>query len=310
MINSNANKKEFLDILDKKILVSDGSMGATLMASGFSVLPDSLNLDSTQIKEIIEIHLGYLKAGSDIIITNTLNSTPTKLEFHGLQNKIKEINENAVSAVNKAIDIYRTTSGDNKPIFIAGDIGPLGKLLDPFGPLKYEEALDSFSKQADVLIGKVDLIAIETIMDLNEALIAIKAIRKISEVIPIACSLTFGENGVTLMGNKAEDVVNVLIDAGSEIVGANCSVGSAAMLNVVKKMREANANARLIFQPNAGMPALVDGKTIYDETPEIMASNISKFLIYKPSILGACCGSKPEHIKEIAKIVRDYNNRH
>src|SRR4030042_1745753 len=166
MINGNANKKEFLDILDKKILVSDGSMGATLMASGFSVLPDSLNLDSTQIKEIIDIHLGYLKAGSDIIITNTLNSTPTKLEFHGLRNKIKEINENAVSAV-------------------------------------------------------------------NEALIAIKAIRKISEVIPIACSLTFGENGVTLMGNKAEDVVNVLIDAGSEIVGANCSVGSGAMLNVV-----------------------------------------------------------------------------
>ena len=308
MINDNAIKKEFLDILDKKILVSDGSMGATLMASGFSVLPDSLNLDSSQIKEIIDIHLGYLKAGSDIIITNTLNSTPTKLEFHGLQNKIKEINENAVSAVNESIDIYRTTSGDSKPIFIAGDIGPLGKLLDPFGPLKYEEALDSFSEQADVLIGKVDLIAIETIMDLNEALIAIKAIRKISEVIPIACSLTFGENGVTLMGNKAEDVVNVLIDAGSDIVGANCSVGSGAMLNVVKKMRESNADARLIFQPNAGMPALVDGKTIYDETPEIMASIISEYLIYKPSILGACCGSKPEHIKEIAKIVRDYNN--
>ena len=309
MINENANKKEFLDILDKKILVSDGSMGATLMTSGFSALPDSLNLDSSHIKKVIDIHLGYLKAGSDIIITNTLNSTPTKLEFYGLQNKTKEINENAVSAVNEAIDIYRTASGDSKPIFIAGDIGPLGKLLDPFGPLKYEEALDSFSEQADTLIGKVDLIAIETIMDLNEALIAIKAIRKISKDIPIACCLTFGENGVTLMGNKAEDVANILIDAGSNIVGANCSVGSGAMLNVVKKMREANANARLIFQPNAGMPSLVDGKTIFDETPEIMASNISKYLSYKPSILGACCGSTPEHIKEIAKIVSDYNNK-
>lgn len=309
MINENANKKEFLDILGKKILVSDGSMGATLMASGFSVLPDSLNLDSIQIKEIINIHLGYLKAGSDIIITNTFNSTPTKLEFHGLRNKTKEINENAVSAVNEAINLYRTASGDSKPIFIAGDIGPLGKLLDPFGPLKYEEALNSFSEQADILIGKVDLIVIETIMDLNEALIAIKAIRKISKDIPIACCLTFGEDGVTLMGNKAEDAVNVLIDAGSDVVGANCSVGSGAMLNVVKKMREANANARLIFQPNAGMPALVNGKTIFDETPEIMASNISKYLIYKPSIVGACCGSKPEHIKEIVKIVSDYNNR-
>src|SRR3972149_8138051 len=309
MIISNANKKELLDIGDKKILVCDGSMGATLIAAGISALPDSLNLDSSQIKKIIDIHLGYLEAGSDIIITNTFNSTPIKLEFHGLQHEIKKINENAVNAVNEAIDIYRTRSGDSKPIFIAGDIGPLGKLLDPFGPLKYEEALDAFSKQADVLIGKVDLITIQTIMDLNEALTAIKAIRKISKDIPIACSLTFGENGVTLMGNKAEDVVNVLIDAGSDIVGANCSVGSGAMLNVVKKMREANADARLIFQPNAGMPMLVDGKTIYNETPEIMASNISRFLPYKPSILGACCGSKPEHIKEIAKIVRNYNNQ-
>ncbi|MDD5621733.1 MAG: homocysteine S-methyltransferase family protein [Actinomycetota bacterium] len=309
MINENANRKEFLDILDKKILISDGSMGATLMTSGFSALPDSLNLDSSHIKKIIDIHLGYLKAGSDIIITNTLNSTPTKLEFHGLRNKIKEINENAVSAVNEAIDIYRTASGDSKPIFIAGDMGPLGKLLDPFGPLKYEEALDSFSEQADILIGKADLIAIETIMDLNEALAAIKGIRKISKDVPIACSLTFGENGVTLMGNKAEDVVNVLIDAGSDIIGANCSVGSGAMLNVVKKMREANTNARLIFQPNAGMPSLVDGKTIFDETPEVMASNISRYLPYKPSILGACCGSTPEHIKEIAMIVSDYNNK-
>ncbi|HEY4695632.1 MAG TPA: homocysteine S-methyltransferase family protein [Candidatus Hydromicrobium sp.] len=308
MIISNANKKELLDIGDKKILVCDGSMGATLIAAGISALPDSLNLDNSQIKKIIDIHLGYLEAGSDIIITNTLNSTPIKLEYCGLQHEIKKINENAVSAAKEAIDLYRTRSGDRKPIFIAGDIGPLGKLLDPFGPLKYEEALDAFSKQADVLIGKVDLITIQTIIDLNEALTAVKAIRKISKDIPIACSLTFGENGVTLMGNKAEDVVEVLINAGSDIVGANCSVGSGAMLNVVKKMREANTDARLIFQPNAGMPILVDGKTTYNETPEIMASNIAKFLPYKPSILGACCGSTPEHIKEIAKIVRNYNN--
>jgi methionine synthase I (cobalamin-dependent) len=310
MIRSNVNKKELFGILDKKILVCDGSMGATLIAAGISALPDSLNLDSSQIKKIIDIHLGYLEAGSDIIITNTLNSTPIKLEFHGLQHEIKKINDNAVGAVREAIDLYRTRSGDHKPIFIAGDIGPLGKLLDPFGPLKYEEALDAFSKQADALIGKVDLIAIQTIMDLNEALAAVKAIRKISKDIPIACSLTFGENGVTLMGNKAEDVVEVLINASSDIVGANCSVGSGAMLNVVKKMREADADARLIFQPNAGLPVLVNGKTTYNETPEIMASNIAKFLPYKPSIVGGCCGSTPEHIKEIVKVVRDYNSLH
>lgn len=306
--DNNINKIKLLDIIDKKILVSDGAMGATLIAAGITALPDSLNLDSSQIKKIIDIHLGYLEAGSDIIITNTLNSTPIKLESHGLQHEIKKINENAVSAVKEAINLYRAGSVDNKPIFIAGDIGPLGKLLEPFGPLKYEEVLDAFSKQAEVLIGKVDLIAIQTIMDLNEALAAVKAVRKISKDIPIACSLTFGENGVTLMGNKAEDVVEILINAGSDIVGANCSVGSGAMLNVVKKMREANAEARLIFQPNAGLPMLVEGKTIYNETPEIMASNIEKFLPYKPSIVGGCCGSTPEHIREIIKVVRSHNN--
>lgn len=307
--DNNINKIKLLDIIDKKILVSDGAMGTTLLSAGISEYPDSLNIDNNNIRKIIDIHLSFLEAGSDIIQTNTFGSTPIKLESFSLENEIKKINENAVNAAKEALSIYRSKSGDEKPLFIAGDIGPLGKLLEPVGTLKYEDAVSAFSKQAEILIGKkVDLIIIETIMDLNEALAAIEATRKISKDIPIACSLTFGENGVTLMGNKAEDVVEILINAGSDIVGANCSIGSAAMLNMVKKMREANAEARLIFQPNAGLPMLVEGKTIYNETPEIMASNIEKFLPYKPSIVGGCCGSTPEHIREIIKVVRSHNN--
>lgn len=307
--DNNINKIKLLDIIDKKILVSDGAMGTTLLSAGISEYPDSLNIDNNNIKKIIDIHLSFLEAGSDIIQTNTFGSTPIKLESFRLENEIKKINENAVNAAKEAENIYRSKSGDEKPLFIAGDIGPLGKLLEPIGTLKYEDAVSAFSKQAEILIGKkVDLIIIETIMDLNEALAAIEATRKISKDIPIACSLTFGENGVTLMGNKAEDVVEILINAGSDIVGANCSIGSAAMIGVVKKMREANPEARLIFQPNAGLPMLVEGKTIYNETPEIMASNIEKFLPYKPSIIGACCGSTPEHIKKIIKVVRSHNN--
>ncbi|MBU4313980.1 MAG: homocysteine S-methyltransferase family protein [Actinobacteria bacterium] len=307
--DNNINKIKLLDIIDKKILVSDGGMGTTLLSAGISEYPDSLNIDNNNIRKIIDTHLSFLEAGSDIIQTNTFGSTPIKLESFSLENEIKKINENAVNAAKEALSIYRSKSGDEKPLFIAGDIGPLGKLLEPVGTLKYEDAVSAFLKQAEILIGKkVDLIIIETIMDLNEALAAIEATRKISKDIPIACSLTFGENGVTLMGNKAEDVVEILINAGSDIVGANCSIGSAAMLNVVKKMREANPEARLIFQPNAGLPMLVEGKTIYNETPEIMASNIEKFLPYKPSIVGGCCGSTPEHIREIIKVVRSYNN--
>jgi 5-methyltetrahydrofolate--homocysteine methyltransferase len=307
--DNNINKIKLLDIIDKKILVSDGGMGTTLLSAGISEYPDSLNIDNNNIRKIIDIHLSFLEAGSDIIQTNTFGSTPIKLESFRLENEIKKINENAVNAAKEAENIYRSKSGDEKPLFIAGDIGPLGKLLEPVGTLKYEDAVSAFSKQAEILIGKkVDLIIIETIMDLNEALAAVKAVRKISEDIPIACTLSFGENGVTLMGNKAEDVVEILINAGSDIVGANCSIGSAAMIGVVKKMREANPEARLIFQPNAGLPMLVEGKTIYNETPEIMSSNIEKFLPYKPSIIGGCCGSAPEHIKEIIKVVRSHNN--
>jgi len=311
MIKKNdVNKEGLLDILDKKILISDGATGTTLFAAGITAYPDSLNTDEQNIQKIIDIHLSFLKAGSDIIQTNTLGSTPVKLESLGLAEEIKKINRNAVKAVREAIGKYRSESGHSRPLFIAGDIGPLGKLLEPVGPIKYDEAVDSFLKQAELLIGEnVDLLTIETIIDLNEALAAVEAARKVSQDIPIACTLSFGENGVTIMGNKAEDVVNRLIDAGSDIVGANCSIGSGSMLNVVKKMREANPEAKLIFQPNAGLPILVESKTTYNETPEIMVSNIKKFLPYRPSIIGGCCGSTPEHIRGIVKIAADYNSR-
>ncbi len=303
------NKIKLLDIIDKKILVGDGAMGTSLLSAGISEYPDSLNIDNNHIRKIIDIHLSYLEAGSDIIQTNTFGSTPIKLKSFKLENETEKINENAVNAANEAVSIYRSKSGDEKPIFIAGDIGPLGKLLEPAGTLKYEDAVSAFSKQAEILVGKkVDLIIIETMMDLNEALAAIEATRKISEDIPIACTLSFGENGVTIMGNKAEDALSSLINAGSNIVGANCSIGSAAMISVAGKMRETNPEARLIFQPNAGLPVIVKGETIYNETPKVMASNIAKFLPYKPSIIGACCGSTPEHIREIIRVIRNYNN--
>ena len=309
MINNNSiNKKELLGILDKKILVGDGAMGTTLFAAGFTGCPDSLNIDDSGIKKVIDIHLGYLEAGSNIIQTNTFGSTPIKLESLGLEKKVKKINQNAVKAAKQAIDTYLSKSERSKPLFIAGDIGPLGKLVEPVGSLKHQEAVDSFSEQAELLIGEgVDLIIIETIIDLNEALAAIEAVRKISKDIPIACTLSFGENGVTIMGNKAEDVIGKLTGAGADIAGANCGMGSDSMIGVVKKMREANTDARLIFQPNAGLPVLAEGKTSYNETPEIMASNVEKFLPYRPSIIGGCCGSTAKHIQAIVNIVSRYN---
>ncbi|HAJ95997.1 MAG TPA: methionine synthase I, cobalamin-binding domain-containing protein [Actinobacteria bacterium] len=295
----------FLEALDKKILIGDGAMGTELQVRGFLGCPDSANIEEDNIKKVIDIHLDYLEAGSDIIQTNTFGANPSKLGSHKLEQEIIHINKNAVAAAAEAIEIHERKSASVAAHFIAGNIGPTGKLMEPSGELKYSKAVDLFSRQIEVLIESgVDLLLIETIMDINEALAAVEAARKISNKIPIACTLSFGANGVTLMGNKAEESAGVLLDAGCTVVGANCSIGSDSMLGIVKKIRQALPDARLIFQPNAGLPVLKDGKAFYNETPEIMADNMKKYLPFKPSMLGTCCGSTPAHIKRLIHIIQ------
>jgi len=297
------NYKDFLDAVDAKTLVSDGAMGTELIARGVTGITAAANIDSGREK-VVEIHLDYLRAGSDIIQTNTFAANPMELESHGLDDKTEEIYKAAALNARQAIEAFEKESASSTKHFIAGDVGPTGKMLKPAGDLDPSEAVDIFIQQISVLIESgVDLILIETMMDINEALTAIEAARSISDNIPLACTLTFGANGVTLMGNRADESIKILLDAGCDIVGANCSLGSAAMLDVVKSMREANPDARLMFQPNAGLPVLSDGKTVYNETPAIMAGNIKKYLEYKPSIIGGCCGSTPDHIREIASLL-------
>jgi 5-methyltetrahydrofolate--homocysteine methyltransferase len=303
--HSFAEKHNFLNFLDEKILICDGAMGTMLQRVGYSACPDYLNIEKDGKKKVVNVHLGYIKAGSDIIQTNTFGSNPYKLKSCGLLPDMEKINKNAVSIANEAIKIYREETGSNRHIFIAGDIGPTGKLLEPAGDTKYSEVVDLYSRQIDILVkASVDLILIETIMDLNEAAAAVEAVKKVTPSMPVACTMTFGENGVSMMGNKAEDSIVILLNSGCGIVGANCGMGSDSMLGIVKKMRKAAPDAKLIFQPNAGLPVLKNGKTTYNETPESMASNIKEFLPYKPSILGACCGSTPVHINKIAQLVR------
>lgn len=302
--NTSGHGYTLLNVLDGNILICDGAMGTELTSRGFSGYPESADLEQGGIEKVIDIHLGYLEAGSNIIQTNTFGANSEKLKSYSLDSRIVDINKKAVSAARQAVKRHESEKGCQGPHFVAGDIGPLGKLLEPSGTLKYTQAVDAFLKQIEVLVENgVDLLLIETIMDLNEALAAVEAARKASKKIPLACTLSFGENGITLMGNKAEDAIKILLDSGCDIVGANCSIGSDTMLEIVRKMRETDSGARLIFQPNAGLPVLKDGKTVFNETPEIMASNIEKYLDYKPSILGACCGSTPAHIFSISDIV-------
>jgi len=303
-------KNDFLKILGNNILIGDGAMGTVLQGLGITTSPDLfVGRDKNSFKILPQVHLSYLKSGSNIIQASTFGANPIKLETEGLKSEIKNINEKAVMCAQIAVESYKSSAGNSKdsskPIFIAGNLGPTGKLLKPFGDLDYKDAVDAFYQQVDILLGTkiVDIILIETMMDMNEALAAVEAAVKTGKDVPVVCTLTFNENGVTLMGNKAEDAVNILTEAGCAVVGANCSVGSDKMLETVKKMRKANPDAKLIFQPNAGLPKVENDKTIYSETPEIMAQNIKKYLEYKPSILGACCGSTPKHIKKIAELI-------
>jgi 5-methyltetrahydrofolate--homocysteine methyltransferase len=294
------DKNNFLKEISDKIIIGDGAMGTLLQESGLSSCPAIVSKDSEEYKKVLEIHLKYLRAGSQIIQTNTFSANHVKLTSLGLAEKIKEVNINALSAANEARDIFLEEEGSDKKIYIAGNIGPTGKLLRPFGELDYHEATEAFSKQLDILVSsQTDIILIETMMDINEALVAIEAAKQIGGDIAIICTLTFNESGVTLMGNKAEDAVVILSRAGCAVVGANCSVGSDKMLNVVRKMRESDKDAHLIFQPNAGLPVMEDEKTVYSETPQIFSDNIKAYLRYNPSILGGCCGSTPEHIKKL-----------
>lgn len=297
-------KQELIKILRERILICDGAMGTTLQALGYKGANDLLNLYPESLKDITDIHLKYLEAGSDIIQTNTFGSNALKLEQSGYSSEIEIINQNAIKAAKNAVNIYKEKTEDAKKIFIAGDIGPSGKILEPYGNTKYQTVVDSFSKQIEYLTKYgVDLLIIETIIDINEALAALVAVKKINSDIFTACTLSFKENGVTVMGNKAEDFGKILLDAGADIIGANCSVGSDSMIKITQKIRNANPDAMLLIQPNAGLPSVIDGKTTFNETPEIMAENFKQILKYNPSIIGGCCGSTPEHIRKIKELV-------
>jgi len=310
-MGTNLNKNQgFLEILDKKTLICDGAMGTSLNSLGYKGPSDLFMLKSESGSIITDIHLQFLKAGSDIIQTNTFGANIIKLKHSGFSSEIGIINKKAVESAQNAINLYREYSPDTKPLYIAGGLGPSGQLLKPYGNTDYQELVSSFAKQAEILLKNgVDFILIETIMDLNEALAAVEGVKNIDPGTVIACTLTFMENGVTVMGNKAEEFGKTLLDAGCSIIGANCSVGSDSMIGITQKIRDANPDTKLIIQPNAGLPKIIDGETVFSETPEIMAENFKKILQYNPGIVGACCGSTPEHIKKISELVNGQHHQ-
>ncbi|AKL94144.1 5-methyltetrahydrofolate--homocysteine cobalamin methyltransferase MetH [Clostridium aceticum] len=274
-------------ILKEKILVFDGAMGTMLQKMGLktSECPEIYNLEN---KEVIKaIHKQYIEAGCNIIQTNTFGGNRAKLSQYGFEDKVEEINRQAVA-------IAKEVTGEGN--FVAGDIGPIGKLLHPLGELTFQEAYQIFFQQAKVLVeAGADLIHIETMSDIKEAKAAVMAVKDVADI-PIICSMTFQENMRTLTGSDPKTVATILEALGVDVIGVNCGFGPDMMIGIVKEMYEVS-DCLLIVQPNAGLPKLVEGESVYDLSPEKMASYVENLVLSGANIIGGCCGTTPQHLK-------------
>ncbi len=287
-------KKPFRERLKDGVIVCDGAMGTLLELYEYDELPPEIhNIKNPDIVE--RAHREYIQAGAEIIETNTFSANRMRLEAYHLADKINEINESAVK-------IARRAAGEN--VYVAGAVGPTGKLLEPLGKTKIADAKKVFKEQVEILVkGGVDLLILETFIDLNELDAAIDAVKEISPEIPIIAQKTFSEDGAILATDFPVEVVRHIKSKGVDVVGSNCTVGPQRMYGLIKSM--SSEDLVLSAQPAAGIPTLVDGRSIYHATPEYLATYAKQLVEAGVTVIGACCGSTPSHIKAIAEAVRD-----
>jgi methionine synthase / methylenetetrahydrofolate reductase(NADPH) len=287
--------KPFLDRLREGVVVCDGAMGTMLYARGVFVNRcfDELNLSNPGLVQ--GIHQEYVEAGADVVETNTFGAHRFKLGPHGFDGQVVKINREGARIARAAA---------RGQALVAGSIGPLGKPLEPFGNITLDDAVAAYREQAQGLVeGGVDLFLLETMPSLDQARAAVTAVKTVSEL-PIVVSLTFNEEGTTFYGDQPEDVVRTVEGWDVAVVGANCSQGPQQMLETVRRMAAAASRVKLSAMPNAGAPALIDGRYVYLCTPEYMASYARRFIAAGVSFVGGCCGTTPPHIRNLVRSVR------
>ena len=284
----------------EKPILSDGAMGTVLHSQGirFDDCFDELNIEQPDI--VMDVHRAYIDAGSQMVQTNTFGANRFKLAQFGLENQVKEINKAGVNLLKNVCKEY------DKEIIIAGDVGPLGVRLAPFGRVQLDEARDAFREQISVLIEMdVDLILIETMTDFFEVKEAIMAAREINPEIPVLASMTFTRDDRTLLGDSPEKVAINIHNAGADVIGINCSGGPLQLLRILKKMRNAVPKGVFSVMPNAGWPEQQDGRIMYPAGPEYFGEYALAFWQSGAQIMGGCCGTTPEHIASMAKNIRE-----
>jgi homocysteine S-methyltransferase len=286
--------RPFLEELDRRVLVCDGAMGTMLYAKGIFLNRSFDELNLTQPDVVAEVHQQYVRAGADVIETNTFGANRVKLGQFGLSDRVSALNlQGARIARHAARDLC----------WVAGAIGPLGIRIEPWGRTGVDEAETYFVEQARALLeGGVDLFVLETFRDVNEIGAAIRAVRSLCDL-PIVAQVTTEDDGNTLDGAAPDTFVPELERHGADVVGLNCSIGPAAMLDTIERVARV-ATKRLSAQPNAGRPREIEGRNIFLCSPEYMASYSRRFINAGVRLVGGCCGTTPEHIRHIKHAVR------
>ncbi len=289
----------FTEFLKNNIVLFDGAMGTEIYNKGIFINScyDELNL--TRPALIKEVHHKYIEAGADVIETNTFGANRLKLQKHGLEEKVYEINL-------KGANLAREAAGED--IYVAGAIGPLNVRLEPWGPLSEKEAQEIFLEQAKGLIdGGVDIIILETFSDLHIIQQALHSI-KLNFKIPVIAQMTIGNDGFSLFGTPPGLFAAKLIQWEADVVGINCSVGPKPMLDALEKINEV-VTVPISIMPNAGTPVDVEGRNIYLATADYFAEYTRRFIQSGARVVGGCCGTTPAFIKEMRKAIRSIQPR-
>jgi 5-methyltetrahydrofolate--homocysteine methyltransferase len=286
------------EIQKGRVLVSDGAWGTFLQKKGLQPgeCPEGWNI--SRPSDVFEIAQSYVDAGADLIETNSFGGNYFKLKNYGFEARVFEINK-------AAAEISRKAAGTGR--FVLGSIGPTGKLL-LMEEVTRDELYNAFKEQSIALeAGGADAIVIETMTDLEEAWIAVKAAKENTSC-EVICTMTFdkiiGGGYRTMMGISPTEMTEALVEAGAEIIGANCGNGIADMIGIVKEIRQANATIPILIHANAGMPHYHDGETTFPESPNDMAARVKEIVEAGANIIGGCCGTTPDHICEVRNVVK------